>query len=337
MNQTVFESQSNKQAFKKNKKWAVIIAGPTCSGKSFLALQLAQRLKGSIINADAMQCYADLRIITARPSIEDETLVPHFLYGVLPWNETGNVGWWRERALKTLQDIWNSQRLPILCGGTGMYFHSLIHGIAMIPEPDPLVRDQARKLVHEDKLHLLYETLLTEDPESVTALKPTDSQRIARAWEVWKSSGKGLKYWQTNAHLPGADCNFLVIRLAPERSILRQAVANRFEIMIQKGALEEVAHYMEKKPSLTAPLSRAHGVPEFMTFLAGHCSKLDAIETAVRNTQRYVKRQETWFSNKILVPQQQECIFNLRIDQSTQYLQRIIYESELFVHRFVDC
>lgn len=337
MEQAVLQSRSLNNELQQGKKnWAVIVAGPTCSGKSFLALQLAQSLNGSIINADAMQCYADLRIITARPSFEDEKRVPHYLYGVLPWYETGNVGWWRQQALNQLQKIWENHKLPVLCGGTGMYFHSLIHGIAMIPEPDPSIRKQARQLVNDGKLADLYNELAKEDPESVEELKFNDSQRIARAWEVWKSSGKGLRYWQKHAHLPGADCNFIVIRLAPERSVLRQAVANRFGLMIDEGALEEVKLYAEKKPSLSCPLSRAHGVPEFMAYLNNRISINEAVEQAVKNTQRYIKRQETWFSHRILAPVQQTCIFNSRMDKNTQYLQRIIKKSELFINSFID-
>lgn len=320
----------------KNKPCAVVIAGPTCSGKSYLAMQIAQQLKGVVINADAMQCYKDLRIITARPSQQDEKKVLHRLYGVLSWEQTGNAGWWRQQVLKILQETWEGQQLPVLCGGTGMYFHALIHGIALIPEPDPKIRKQARQIVASQGPELLYRELLEKDCQSVKNLKPTDSQRIARAWEVWKSSGKGLKYWQENAHLPGADCNFIVIRLAPDRLILREAVAKRFELMIHKGALEEVANFKAKNPPVSAPLYRAHGVPEFMAYLSGQCSQQEAIEQAVKNTQRYIKRQETWFSHRILAPDPQVYIINSRIDHDTQFLQRIIDKTVLFIKGFID-
>ncbi len=333
---TVLKLHLLKRNLENDKPWSVIVAGPTCSGKSFLALNLAQKLNGSIINADAMQCYKDLRIITARPSLEDEKLVSHHLYGILSWNEIGNVRWWREQAIQELEKICDKNRLPILCGGTGMYFHSLIHGIAMIPEPDPQIREKARQCVNENQLHLLYDELLKEDPESVEHLNETDSQRIARAWEVWKSSGKGLKYWQKNAHQPGIKYNFIVIHLAPDRLVLQKAVANRFELMVRQGALEEVASYLDKKPSLSAPLSRAHGVPEFIDYLKGQSSLSEAIGQAVKNTQRYIKRQETWFSHRILAPDSQVFIINTRIDKSTQFLQRITDRIELFIKSFID-
>lgn len=320
----------------KNKPWAIVIAGPTCSGKSYLALQIAERLNGIIINADAMQCYKDLRIITARPSLQDEQRIQHRLYGVLSWDQIGNAGWWRQQALSELEHAWNTHHMPILCGGTGMYFHALIHGIALIPEPDPAVRKQARQIVAAQGAGILYEELLKEDFQSVERLNPADSQRIARAWEVWKSSGKGLAYWQENAHLPGADCNFIVIRLAPERSVLRQAVERRFQSMIEQGALEEVAAFARKDPPLTLPLSRAHGVPEFMALLAGECSRQEAIERAVKNIQRYIKRQETWFSHHVLAPESHVCIFNTRIDCFEKFSKRIIEKSVFFINSLVD-
>lgn len=322
----------------KNKKMplAVIVAGPTCSGKSYLSLKIAQALNGTIINADAMQCYRDLRIITTRPSIEDEAIVPHRLYGVLPWDQTGNAGWWREQALSELEQMWAQKRLPILCGGTGMYFHSLIHGIALIPEPSVKAREEARRLIEAKGSSFVYELLLQVDPQTAQTLKPTDSQRVARAWEVWLSTGKGLKFWQQEAHLPGAACNFIVIRLAPERALLKEAVAERFTAMVDEGAVEEVANFLKADPPVQAPLRRALGVPEFAAYLSGEITLAEAIDNAVRNTQRYIKRQETWFSNRVLAPSAQVCIFNSRIDRKLKLSESFIEKSISFINSFID-
>ncbi|MDI2113421.1 tRNA (adenosine(37)-N6)-dimethylallyltransferase MiaA [Commensalibacter nepenthis] len=321
---------------KTQKPWAIIVAGPTCSGKSYLAIKIAQALQGMIINADAMQCYRDLRIITTRPSIEDEALVPHRLYGVLPWDQTGNAGWWREQAISELHQVWNQQRLPILCGGTGMYFHSLIHGIAMIPEPSAEAREEARQLIESQGAPFLHESLLKVDPETAGSLNPSDSQRIARAWEVWRSTGKGLKFWQKEAHIPGIDCRFIVIRLAPDRALLKEAVAYRFMAMVEEGAVKEVEEFLKADPPVQAPLRRALGVPEFAAYLSGDLSLSEAIEQAVRNTQRYIKRQETWFSNRFLAPADQICIFNSRIDKNLKFSESFIEKSILFIKSYID-
>lgn len=322
----------------KNKQlpWAVIVAGPTCSGKSYLSIKIAQALQGTIINADAMQCYRNLRIITTRPSIKDEAAVPHRLYGVLPWDQTGNAGWWREQAFSELQQVWAEKRLPILCGGTGMYFHSLIHGIALIPEPSVEAREEARRLIEVEGAPFVHESLLKVDPQTAKTLNPTDSQRVARAWEVWLSTGKGLKYWQQEAHLPGIECNFVVIRLAPERALLKEAVAERFNAMVEEGAVEEVADFLKANPPVQAPLRRALGVPEFAAYLSGEISLSAAIEQAVRNTQRYIKRQETWFSNRTLAPVEQICIFNSRIDGKLKLSESFIEKSVSFINSFID-
>lgn len=316
--------------------WAVIVAGPTCSGKSYLSLKIAQALKGTIVNADAMQCYRDLRIITTRPSPEDESCAPHRLYGVLSWDQTGNAGWWREQALTELKQIWSQNRIPILCGGTGMYFHSLVHGIALIPEPSVEAREEARRLIEEKGSPFVHDSLLKVDPKTAQTLNPTDSQRVARAWEVWRSTGKGLKYWQQKAHLPGAACNFIVIRLAPERALLKESVAERFMAMVEEGAVEEVAAFLKADPPVQAPLRRALGVPEFAAYLSGEITIEEAIDKAVRNTQRYIKRQETWFSNRNLAPSAQVCIFNSRIDGKLKLSESFMEKSIAFINSFID-
>src|ERR1700722_6954971 len=176
---------------------ALIVAGPTASGKSTLALALAERLDGTIINTDAMQVYRELRVLTARPTQDDEARVPHALYGVRPAAEPGNVAWWREAALAQMAAAREAGRLPILTGGSGLYFASLTDGLAEIPDPGPAARAEARALLKELGPAVLHQRLAEAAPTPPAPLPPTDSQRIARAWEVWRGTGTGLAAWQS--------------------------------------------------------------------------------------------------------------------------------------------
>ena len=170
---------------------ALIVAGPTCSGKSALALDLARRWGGTVINADSMQVYAELRIVTARPTPEEEAEAPHRLYGVRPAAEPGSVAWWRGAALAAMAEA----ELPILCGGTGLYLRSLTAGLADIPDPGEPARTEARALLADEGAPALHARLLAVDPHTAATLRPGDGQRVARAWEVWRGTGHGLAHW----------------------------------------------------------------------------------------------------------------------------------------------
>lgn len=215
----------------------LIVAGPTASGKSALALVLAERLNGVIINADAMQVYRELRILTARPTPQDEARVPHRLYGVRPAAEPSSVAWWREAALAEMAAAKQAGRLPILTGGSGLYFASLTEGLAAIPDPGPAAREEARALLKQIGPAALHARLTDADPATAARLRPTDSQRIARAWEVWRGTGTGLAAWQTEAR-PHAPWRFAAILLDPPRAELRAAIAARLDAMLRDGALE---------------------------------------------------------------------------------------------------
>src|SRR5690349_3958941 len=180
----------------------ILIAGPTASGKSGLALTLAERLGGVIINADSMQVYRELRVLTARPTPEEEGRVPHRLYGVRPAAEAGSVAWWRGEALAAMQAAHDAGQLPILTGGSGMYFAALTGGIADIPDPGPAARAEARSLLATLGPAALHARLAAADPAMAAKLKPEDGQRIARAWEVWRGTGIGLSVWQTRRGEP---------------------------------------------------------------------------------------------------------------------------------------
>jgi tRNA dimethylallyltransferase len=281
---------------------ALIIAGPTCSGKSALALSLAERMRGTIINADSMQVYRELRVLTARPSPEEEARAPHLLYGVRPAALAGSVAWWREEALRAMEQTRAESRLPILCGGTGLYFASLTEGLAEIPDSGPAAREEARALLAEIGPAALHSRLAAVDPETAARLRPSDSQRIARAWEVWRSTGMGLAKWHARPPVPPAKWRFFAILLNPPRGPLKDAIAARFQQMLDAGALDEVRALMALGLDPALPAMRAHGVPELMAHLRGQIALEDARSRAVLVTRRYTKRQATWYRHHPLAP-----------------------------------
>jgi tRNA dimethylallyltransferase len=296
-------------------KRLVIVAGPTASGKSALALALGQRLNGTIINADAMQCYQELRILTARPSIEDEALVPHRLYGVREAANPANAAWWRGAALEVLSNCRDDSKIPILCGGTGMYFSALLHGIAEIPDPGVEARRIARALLKDLGAPALHAKL---DPETAAKLRPTDSQRIARAYEVLIGTGFGLAHWQSRpaARLEGWEPRMIL--LDPPRPVLREAVETRFAAMLEGGALDELRAFLALRLDPALPLMRAHGVPELTPYLAGRATLAEATGRAVLATHQYTKRQATWFRHQRLVENSAMQTIHARIGSTAQ-------------------
>ncbi len=278
---------------------ALIVAGPTASGKSALALDLARRLGGTVINADSMQVYGELRILTARPTAAEEAEVPHRLYGVRPAAEPGSAAWWRDAALAMMEAERASGRLPILCGGTGMYFSSLINGLSPIPPVTEEARTEARDLLKQLGPPALHARLAAVDPGTAAQLRPTDSQRLARAWEVWRSSGRGLAAWQAEPGQPSA-WRFHAILLAPPREALRAAIENRFAAMLADGALEEVRALLALELDPALPAMRAHGVPELSAYLRGEITLEEAERRARLVTGQYAKRQTTWFRHHAL-------------------------------------
>ncbi len=310
-------------AARKNKA-AIILAGPTASGKSALALALARRMGGTVINADAMQCYRELRIITARPSPEDEAMAPHRLYGVRAAGEPANAAWWRKAALEEMEQA----ALPILCGGTGMYFSALVKGIADIPEPGATARAKARGLLAEIGPEALHAKL---DAETAAKLKPGDSQRIARAYEVLLATGKGLAWWQAQP-APGLEgWDLRMILLDPPREALREAIATRFAAMLRAGALEEVKQFLALGLDPALPLMRAHGVPELAAYLRGEATLDEAQARAVLVTSQYTKRQMTWFRHQKLVEKPAMQIIQSRISSFTQLSESFVRDLDNFI------
>lgn len=300
---------------------ALIVAGPTASGKSALALALAGRLDGTVINTDSMQVYRELRILTARPSAADEALIPHRLYGIRSAAEAGSVAWWREQALSEMARACEAGRLPILTGGSGLYFAALANGLADIPDPGPAARAEARRLLAEGGAAPLHAQLAQADPATAARLKPEDSQRIARAWEVWRGTGRALSDWQSHRHAP-APWRFTAILLAPPRDALRAAIAGRFNVMLRQGAIEEVRSLLALGLDPNLPAMRAHGVRELSAYLRGNLPLDEARRRVELATSQYAKRQATWFRHHDLAPQTRNFRIDARFESLAQFSER---------------
>lgn len=280
---------------------AILIAGPTASGKSALALRLAEERRGVVINADSMQVYRELRLLTARPAAEDEARAPHALYGHVPASDAFSAARYAREVAAFLPEARRRGLLPIIVGGTGLYFKALTEGLAPIPEIAPDIRAYWRGEAERQGPAALHEILATRDPEMAMRLRPTDPQRIVRALEVLESTGKSLSHWQSSPGLPvlaEEACERLVIR--PERDELRRRCDLRFDRMMQDGALDEVAGLkaMGLDPSL--PAMQALGVRALSDHLDGTLSLDEAVERAKAETRQYAKRQETWLRRNMI-------------------------------------
>jgi tRNA dimethylallyltransferase len=287
-------------------------------------MALASRFGGTVINADAMQCYAEMRILTARPSPEDEARVPHALYGVRPVAETVTVAWWREAALAAI----TSSALPVLCGGSFMYLDALLNGLADIPDPGPAARERARILLAQIGPHALHTRLAERDPATAARLRPSDSQRLARAWEVLDGTGTGLAAWQDQGRNRGRADDVtltpLVFLLNPDRSALRAAIGARFDAMLAEGVAREVSDLVALGLPADAPALRAHGVPELSAWLRGEVTLADARDRAVLSIGQYTRRQTTWMRHRTLAPPEQVVKINARFTPSEQLPCNII-------------
>jgi tRNA dimethylallyltransferase len=266
-----------------------------------------------------------LRIVTARPTPADEARAPHRLYGVLPAARAGSVAWWREAALAAMSEA----RLPILCGGTGMYLRALTQGISVLPEVSPDRRAEARALLAELGASGLHARL---HPADAATLRPSDAQRVARAFEVWRSSGQPLSHWQAAAPLlPPAPYAFRAILLDPPRAALREAIAHRWASMIRQGAREEVASLLTQGLDPALPAMRAHGVPELAALQRGEISEAEASRRAIAATGAYTKRQATWFRHQSLTAPPRVHRINARYAGQTQFSEREDREIMSFV------
>jgi tRNA dimethylallyltransferase len=279
---------------------AILIAGPTASGKSALALELAEKLGGTIVNADSMQVYRDLRVITARPSPDDEARSPHRLYGHVDAAENYSVGAWCRDVAVALKDIAGQGRVPIVVGGTGLYFKALTSGLAAVPPVPADIRAQVRERLQRDGVGPLYAELIARDPVTAARLMPLDRSRICRALEVILATGRSISDWHREGVAPLIDpAGAAKIFLTCERSELVARIDARFAVMLEAGALDEVRALSGRQLDPLLPAMKAHGVPWLIRHLNGEISLDDAAEGARMDTRRYAKRQGTWFRNQM--------------------------------------
>ncbi|MET0537300.1 MAG: tRNA (adenosine(37)-N6)-dimethylallyltransferase MiaA [Xanthobacteraceae bacterium] len=279
-------------------KRVVLIAGPTASGKSALALALAQELGGTIINADSMQVYRDLRIITARPGPSEEALVPHRLYGHVDASENYSAGRWCREAAQTLMQLGDS--LPIIVGGTGLYFKALTTGLSSIPPVPSELRVSLRDRLCREGISRLYADLRDRDPVMANRLMPGDRARVVRALEVMLATGRSLADWHAFGMKPLIDVRgTLRVFLDVDRNELYRRINARFDAMLASGALEEVEALRLRHLDPQPPTLKAHGVPWLMRHLQGEIDLATAVEAAKRDTRRYTRRQATWFRHQL--------------------------------------
>jgi tRNA dimethylallyltransferase len=274
---------------------AVLIAGPTASGKSALALQVAREIGGTVVNADSMQVYRDLRIITNRPTPGEESQAPHRLFGAVDGAVNFSAGRYAEAASALIKDLDRLGSTPIFVGGTGLYFKALTDGLSDIPAVPEAMRDRIRAGAEGRATPELHAELLQRDSETAARLKTNDRQRILRALEVVAATGRPLSSFQ-EGRIPGPLAGRRIARffLAPDRVELRARIDGRFEAMMKAGALEEVAALAERRLDPALPVMRAHGVPGLLAHVRGELSLDDAIMRGQADTRAYAKRQFTW-------------------------------------------
>ena len=279
---------------------AVLIAGPTASGKSALALELAQKAGGVIINADSMQVYRDLRIITARPTSEEEGIVPHSLYGHVDAAVNFSAGSWIVDAARILSEAREERRLPIFVGGSGLYFKALTRGLSAVPPIPGQVREAVRARLERDGVEALHAELARRDGAAADRLKPRDRARIARALEVIEATGRSLDDWHREGLPPLLPRgSFRALFLEPGRDALYARIDARFDAMLIDGALQEVERLAARKLDPLLPAMKAHGVPALMAHLRGEITLDEAAAIGRADTRHYAKRQFTWFRHQL--------------------------------------
>lgn len=280
----------------------LVIAGPTASGKSALASALAAEFGGVVINADSMQVYRGVPILTAQPTAEEQARLPHRLYGAFAPDQLCSAGIWRALAAEACAEAWRQGKLPVVVGGTGLYLRTLVDGISPIPDIPDDVREASRALFAELGNARFHEKLSARDPAMAARLDPGNSQRLVRAWEVLEATGRSLADWQADPREGGLDAESLTLLLAPPRDELYHSCDLRLAKMLELGALDEVAALTALKLDPALPVMKALGVAEFAAHLRGELSLREALTLAQQSTRRYAKRQMTWFRHQ-LIPQ----------------------------------
>lgn len=283
----------------------LVIAGPTASGKSALAVRVAERLAangsgGVVINADSMQVYRDLPLLTAQPDAATRARAPHALFGALDAAEICSAARWRDLARAEIRAAHAAGRLPIVTGGTGLYLRALMEGIADLPEIPAEIRDRVRRRMAKEGPQALLGELARHDPKSARRLAPTDRQRIARALEVWAATGRPLSAFHAEAAHAETEFDFYVVLLMPPKPALDAAIATRLGTMLERGALDEVRTLLARRLDPRLPAMKALGVCEFGRALGGEIGLEEALHLAEIASRQYAKRQATWFRHQVV-------------------------------------
>ena len=281
-------------------KKAVIICGPTASGKTNFAHEFARKNNGEVVNADSMQIYQQLPIITASPSQELKQDLPYHLYNFLDIDTEFSAAKYTHAASLSIREISNRDKLSVIVGGSGMYINMLIYGFSSIPDITNDVRSQTRTLHKELGSEVFFNLLETIDPEVVKTLNVGDTQRAIRAYEVVKQCGKSILHYQAQkSTLPLPEFDFDIIALMPERNFLYETCNSRFLALLNEGAIEEIRSVNQQYPNLNTTAMKALGVQEIIAYTKGEITKQKAIDVATAKTRQYAKRQCTWFNNQI--------------------------------------
>jgi tRNA dimethylallyltransferase len=276
-------------------KKGIVIVGPTASGKSKLAVDVALKFGGEIVNADSLQLYKELRLLTSRPSKEEEAQVPHHLYGAFDGDYNSTAFKWLKIAVEKINDIINRKKTPIIVGGTGLYIKTLVKGISNIPELPIEAREKSRRLFRE----LGQEDFLAMLKKKDEDFKATDPQRMIRAWEVIEGTGKTLSYWQSLGLRKEIEADWLVIYINPPRPVLYEQCEARFDYIVQNGAIDEVKNLLDMSLEPSLSVMKAIGVRELTDYIRGHATLENASNQSKQATKNYAKRQVTWFSHQI--------------------------------------
>jgi tRNA dimethylallyltransferase len=277
----------------------LIITGPTASGKSHAALEMALRIGGEIINGDSMQLYEHLPILTACPTEKECLLVPHHLYQVLGSDQIGSAGWWVQEAEEKIRQVLERGNIPIIVGGTGLYLQALTQGLSPVPEIPPEIRRWAREQATQYGVEgHFHDYVCGKDPQVRDHLNPSDVQRLTRALEVIVSTGRSVFEWQKVPRVPSS-FTFRKQIMMPPRDELYRRINNRFIHMIEEGAIGEVQSLLEQPVRLGNPILRAVGVKEIAAYLKGNITKDQMIDLGQQSTRQYAKRQLTWLRTQV--------------------------------------
>ncbi len=280
------------------KKDYVIIAGPTASGKTEIAIDLAKKINGSIINSDSIQVYKTLKILSARPSSFQTNLVKHYLYGHVESDFRFSVVKWLKESKEVVEKIKKQKQIPIFVGGTGLYFYILEHGISPVPDIPEFVESETNEKLKLHGNEYIYNKIKTIDPITSQKLKINDTQRISRAWSVIVHTKKPLSYWHSQERKKFISGTPFKILINPGREEVYQKINKRFDKMMDNGALKEAKSIMEKKLDISLPIMKTLGLRQLISFLNNELSKRDAVLLAKKESRNYAKRQMTWFNNK---------------------------------------